>query len=549
MNQAVAHGSGWRSRFDWVGHGALDPLTCDMNHTGRPISVLIVDDHAIVRRGIRALLSTEPGLEAVGEAEDGGTAVAMAERLRPDTILMDLVMPGVDGIEAIRQITARQPEARILVLTSFATDDKVFPAIKAGALGYLLKDSSPEELVSAIRRVHRGEPMLDPKIAQKVLQELSRPSEPGLSLERLTERERTVLQLLARGKSNQEIADALTASEPSVRSHVNDILAKLHLVSRTQAVVYALQEGLASLDDLGPSHVFRLLAMIGKTTDATLPDVGTGQPGAAELPAEISAAHELEELRLIAADHRKVGQELALAGEIQAGFLPEYVPHVEGWQLTATLKPARETAGDFYDFIPFPGGRLGILVADVADKGMGAALYMALSRTLVRTYAKEYDTRPDLLLSAVNERILLDTRVSLFVTIFYGTLELDSGTLTYCNAGHNPPYLLSASDEGAVKKLVRTGMPLGIQRDVAWERRYVRLVPGDVLVLYSDGITEAQDEHEMFFGEERLLQAVRSNLGCSAEDMQAALLAEVERFVGKAPQYDDITLMVAARDS
>jgi DNA-binding NarL/FixJ family response regulator/serine phosphatase RsbU (regulator of sigma subunit) len=520
-----------------------------MNHIGRPISVLIVDDHAIVRRGIRALLATEPGLEAVGEAEDGGTAVAMAERLRPDTILMDLVMPGVDGIEAIHQITARQPEARILVLTSFATDDKVFPAIKAGALGYLLKDSSPEELVGAIRQVHRGEPMLDPKIAQKVLQELSRPAEPGLSLERLTERERTVLQLLARGKSNQEIADALAVGEPAVRSHVNDILAKLHLVSRTQAVLYALQKGLASLDDLAPSHVFRLLAMIGKTPDAFLPAVGAGQPEAAQLVAGISTDEELEKLRLIAADHRKVGQELALAGEIQAGFLPEYVPDVEGWQLTATLRPARETAGDFYDFIHLPGGRLGILVADVADKGMGAALYMALSRTLMRTYAAEFATRPDLLLSAVNERILLDTRASLFVTIFYGTLEPDTGTLTYCNAGHNPPYLLSSSDEGAVKRLVRTGMPLGIQGDVVWDRRIVRLAPGDVLVLYTDGITEAQDEHETFFGEERLLQAIRASLGRSARDMQTVLTAEVERFVGEAPQYDDITLLVAVRET
>jgi NarL family two-component system response regulator LiaR len=521
----------------------------DMKHAGPPISVLIVDDHAIVRRGIRALLATEPGLEAVGEAEDGRTAVAMAERLRPDTILMDLVMPEMDGIEAIRQITARQPDARILVLTSFATDDKVFPAIKAGALGYLLKDSSPEELVGAIRQVHRGEPKLDRKIAQKVLQELSRPAEPGLSPEPLTVREGAVLQLVARGQSNREIAGQLEAGEESVRSHVNDILTKLHLASRTQAVLYALQEGLASLDDLAPSHVFRLLAMIGKTSDAVVPAVGTGKPWTAQLPGEISTTHELDELRSIAADHRKVGQELALAGEIQAGFLPEHVPDVEGWQLTATLKPARETAGDFYDFIPLPGGRLGILVADVADKGMGAALYMALSRTLIRTYAAEFDTRPDLLLSAVNRRILMDTRARLFVTVFYATLDLGHGTLTYCNAGHNPPYWLSSSDEGLVKELERTGMPLGIQGDIVWDRRSVELAPGDALVLYTDGITEAQDEQEAFFGEARLLQTIQASQGRSARDLRVSLLAEVERFVGDAPQYDDITLVVVARDT
>src|SRR5262245_8761160 len=139
------------------------------------IKVLIVDDHAIVRKGIRALLATEPNIQVLGEAKDGREAITEVERLRPDVILMDLVMPELDGIEAIRQITSRQPGSRILVLTSFATDEKVFPAIKAGALGYLLKDSNPEELVQAIHQVHRGESSLHPTIARKLLQELARP--------------------------------------------------------------------------------------------------------------------------------------------------------------------------------------------------------------------------------------------------------------------------------------------------------------------------------------------------------------------------------------
>ena len=203
------------------------------------IRVLVADDHAIVCKGIRALLATEPDIEVVGEAE----------KLQPDVILMDLVMPEMDGIEAIRRITARQPEARILVLTSFAADDKVFPAIKAGALGYLLKDSSPEELVQAIHQVYRGESSLHPTIARKVLQELSRPSERPPTPEPLTEREVEVLRLVARGQSNQEIADQLVISEATVRTHVSNILGKLHLASRTQAALYALREGLASLDD------------------------------------------------------------------------------------------------------------------------------------------------------------------------------------------------------------------------------------------------------------------------------------------------------------
>jgi len=215
-----------------------------------PIRVLVADDHAIVRKGIRALLATEPDIEVVGEAADGREAVTEAERLRPDVILMDLVMPEMDGIEATRRITEQQPEARILVLTSFAAHDKVFPAIKAGALGYLLKDSGPEELVQAIRQVHRGESSLHPAIARKVLQELSRPPKGPPTPEPLTEREVEVLRLIARGKSNREIARELVITEATVRTHVSNILGKLQLASRTQAALYALREGLASLNDL-----------------------------------------------------------------------------------------------------------------------------------------------------------------------------------------------------------------------------------------------------------------------------------------------------------
>jgi NarL family two-component system response regulator LiaR len=211
--------------------------------------VLIVDDHAIVRRGIRALLATEEGIEVAGEAQDGQEALERVRALRPDVILLDLLMPRMDGIEVTRRVIAEDPQARILVLTSFAVDDKVFPAIKAGALGYLLKDTGPRELVRAIRQVHRGESSLSPTIARKVLQELSRPSDGPLTPEPLTEREVEVLQVVAKGKSNQEIAAELMISEATVRTHVSNILGKLHLASRTQAALYALREGLASLDD------------------------------------------------------------------------------------------------------------------------------------------------------------------------------------------------------------------------------------------------------------------------------------------------------------
>ena len=220
------------------------------------IRVFIVDDHAIVRDGIRSLLATEPDIEVVGEAENGKDAVSKAQRLQPDVILMDLVMPEMDGIEAIRRIMTHQPEARILVLTSFTADDKVFPAIKAGAMGYLLKDTGSKELVRAIHQVYRGESSLHPKIARMLLQEMveaSRAERPtrdvGHPVDPLTEREMEVLKLVARGRSNRQIADQLLVVEGTVRTHVSNILSKLHLASRTQATLYALREGMASLDD------------------------------------------------------------------------------------------------------------------------------------------------------------------------------------------------------------------------------------------------------------------------------------------------------------
>ena len=216
---------------------------------GSNVRVLIVDDHAIVRKGIRALLSEVEGFEVVGEAENGQEAVQRAEETHPDVIVMDLLMPGMDGIEATRQITSRQPKTRILVLTSFAADNKVFPAIKAGAAGYLLKDSSPDELMRAIRQVHRGEPSLHPTIARKLLQEIARPAELQPAPETLTAREMEVLRLIAQGLSNQEIADGISVSEPTVRAHVSRILGKLHLASRTQAALYAVREGLTDADE------------------------------------------------------------------------------------------------------------------------------------------------------------------------------------------------------------------------------------------------------------------------------------------------------------
>lgn len=215
-----------------------------------PIQVFITDDHHVVRRGIRDLLQTEPDITVVGEATNGREAVDGVLALRPNVVLMDLVMPGMDGIEATRQIKAQQTDARILVLTSFATDDKVFPAIKAGALGYLIKDTGPEELIQAIRQVARGEPTMHPAIAQKLLAEVAQADAHAGAPDPLTAREVEVLKLLAHGLSNQEIADRLVIGVTTVYSHVSNILSKLHLATRTQAALYALREGIVKLHEL-----------------------------------------------------------------------------------------------------------------------------------------------------------------------------------------------------------------------------------------------------------------------------------------------------------
>jgi NarL family two-component system response regulator LiaR len=213
------------------------------------IRILIADDHAVVREGLRTLIGTEPGMEVVGEAKDGVEAVQMARDLRPDVILLDMVMPRKDGLDVISEVKREDPGAHILVLTSFSDDDKVFPAIKAGALGYLLKNTIPQQLLRAIRDVQRGEPTMSPAIANKLMRELQRSSDLPPTEEPLTERELDVLRLVAQGLSNQEIAETLFIGEGTVRTHVSNILSKLHLANRTQAALYALREGLAPLNE------------------------------------------------------------------------------------------------------------------------------------------------------------------------------------------------------------------------------------------------------------------------------------------------------------
>ena len=213
------------------------------------LNILIADDHPIMREGLAAILATQEDMRLVGEAADGVEAVEKAGELEPDVILLDLVMPRMDGVAAIQAIKARDPQARILVLTSYADDERVFPAIKSGALGYLLKDTPREQLFRAIRDVACGTAFLHPTIALRVIRELSQPTDLPPTPAPLTEREMETLRLIAQGCSNQEIAAALCIHERTVAKYVSSILTKLHLANRTQAALYALKEGIASLAD------------------------------------------------------------------------------------------------------------------------------------------------------------------------------------------------------------------------------------------------------------------------------------------------------------
>lgn len=211
------------------------------------IRVLLVDDHQVVRQGLRTFLELHDDVIVVGETSDGVAAVEAARALEPDVILMDLVMPRQDGIAATRQIKAAQPAIQIIALTSFVEDDKVIPALQAGASGYLLKDISPDELMQAIRAAHRGEMRLHPDAARKLIEQATRPAPASSSAqENLTERELQVIRLIAQGKSNAEIAAQLVISDKTVKTHVSNMLSKLQLADRTQLAIYAINNGLVN---------------------------------------------------------------------------------------------------------------------------------------------------------------------------------------------------------------------------------------------------------------------------------------------------------------
>jgi hypothetical protein len=241
-------------------------------------------------------------------------------------------------------------------------------------------------------------------------------------------------------------------------------------------------------------------------------------------------------------------QELTLAGRMQASLLPETPPALTGWDFTATWRPARETSGDFYDFIEFSGEKIGIILADVTDKGMGAALYMALCRTLLRTYAGAYPDSPATVLHKANQRMLADTHGGFFISVFYGLLDTKTGSMSYCNAGHHPPYHFIRSKKQHAATLSRTGMPLGVSPDASWGTAELQLKSGELLLLDTDGVVEAHNADREQFGHERMLEIVFNLKHRSVSDLNDALISEVRAFTGSEGQFDDLTMVLVKRN-
>ena len=262
---------------------------------------------------------------------------------------------------------------------------------------------------------------------------------------------------------------------------------------------------------------------------------------AAQIGSAIKSAEDYQRVRAF----DRLNQDLDIAASIQRSFLPEALPEPVGWQFAARLRPARQTSGDFYDVFELPNGHYGLLIADVADKGTGPALYMALCRTLIRTYALENPAHPDVVLWAANQRLLSDSRASLFVTAFYTTLDTVTGTLHYANAGHNPPLLFAGADATPLRN---TGIPLGIEENAYWRAEHVALALGDRLVLYTDGVPEAQNAAGDFYDLELLLATLHAQPDTSAAALLTTLFQSLDAFAAGTPQYDDQTVLIVVRD-
>lgn len=247
--------------------------------------------------------------------------------------------------------------------------------------------------------------------------------------------------------------------------------------------------------------------------------------------------------------NQRMQRELMLAAQVQASMMRKHFPELSGWQFAGRLIPAKLTCGDYFDLLRLPDGKIGILIADVVDKGVGAALYMSMSCTLLRTYILDIPANPEQVFSIVNRRIQEDSDSDQFVTVFLGILDPQTGDLIYSNGGHNPPLLIQTSKTKSISLLTNTGPALGILEDIHWTQKHIRLAPGDVMVLYTDGITDAENEQQAFYGLDRFIQIALNNCTLVAPMLLDALIDDLHQFTGDAAQFDDIALLILQRES
>ena len=531
-----------------------------------PIRLITADDLPLMRSGLRSFLTAYEEFSLVGEASNGEEAIQLCELLKPDIVLMDLKMPVMDGVTATRLIRQRWPKIKVLALISFRDTELVQAALQAGAAAHALKDVTADELADTIRRLHQKRRPAVTKATQQTEQtELLEQLAQAMDI---ASTDRTRLSGLLRS----HLPGFFPGCQIELRIFPNQSLlcypadhldflpdaAWRWLQSRAETLTFSPGEPVPWGGRLALDGQLLLTPLISSGSGRSLGGLCILQHGTdsdlwerltfvKNLAGRVSQAIEKGRYAELASQRPRMDQELANAGKIQTGILPEKPPQLRGWEIASRLEPALQTSGDFYDFIPLANNHWGFLIADVSDKGMGAALFMALSSTLFRTYATQYATLPVFALSQVNERILSDTRSEMFVTAFYAVLEPETGRMRYVNAGHNPPYLISGQKGKPFDRLRATGMALGVMDDSVWQQKVVRFLPGDVLLLYTDGVTEAQNNAGQFYGEKRLQAVLRALGSRPANEILESILSDLKEFLGGLSQQDDVTLIVLRR--
>jgi DNA-binding NarL/FixJ family response regulator len=532
-----------------------------------PVRVVVVDDLPVIRSGWAAFLRTAQDIHMIGEASDGEDAVQLCGLVMPDVVLMDLKMPRMDGVAATRLITQRWPQIKVLVLGNFRDHTLVQQAVEAGAAGYLVKDITAEGLVAAIRQAQAGERMGASHAAKelnraehlKLLEyELRNPWQDASELTTLLRQHLPELfpgcQMRVRIYPAQDLEVSMiegvtcSISEPAWKWLRNNPHTQVYLPGDSYPWTGRQPEDCAlTLASIRTNNNAKPLGGMGLVNSQPVLDDPTAARTIETLAGMLAQSISTAQGRARALWPANLAYELSEAARIQASILPKESPKLAGWDISARLQPARETSGDFYDFIPLPNGNLGIVIADVTDKGMGAAMFMALSSTLIRTYALQYPTLPGFAMSIVNDRILSDTHGSMFVTAFFGVLEPHTGRLRYVNAGHPPPLMVSSTKGKPVDQLRATGMALGMVEKATWQQKVVKFSPGDVLLLYTDGITEAQNQDGEDFGDDNLFDVLLPRRSCSAEDLQNSVFEAVNHFTSNQATGDDIAVMVVCR--